>query len=146
MLKKQIIHVLIFILPLSLTACLAARLGETVISQPDEYSRSYEAKEKYILRAAASVFREKEIGKNARIDDVKQTVETDYIIQDDWRTKSTARVKRLNWKECEVSLTVITEKKTDKGWEMRRLLEREQFEKIFDKIDMRVYEEMYKME
>jgi len=135
---------LIFIL-WNLIAC-GAQIGQTVISSPDEYRDIFEAKEKYILRAIARVFKEKDMGTRIRIDEEKSTVETDYLIQEDWRTKSLARIKKLNWKESEVSLSVITEKKTATGWEMRRLLEKEQYMKIFDTIDLKIYEEMYKME
>jgi hypothetical protein len=128
-----------------LMAC-GVRIGQVVISEPDEYSHIYEAKEKYILRAIARVFKEKGMGSDVRTNEKKQTVETDFIVQGDWRTKCFARVKKLNWKECEVFLSVTTEKKTGKGWEMRRLLAQEQYTKIFDTIHLRVYEEMYKTE
>jgi hypothetical protein len=131
---------------MGLTSCAAVQMGRTVIAEPDEYSHIYEAKEKYILRAIARVFKERDVGKNVRIDEGKNTVETDFIEQAGWKMKSAARVKRLNWKECEVFLTVTTQKKTEKGWETRRLLEKEQYEKIFDAINMRLYEEMYKTE
>jgi hypothetical protein len=135
---------LIFLLT-NFIAC-GAQIGQTVLSHPDEYSYQYEAKEKFILRAIALVFKEKKMGTNIRIDEGKQLVETDYIVQEDWRTKSVARIKRLNWKESEVTLSVITEKKTASGWEMRRLLEKEQYLKIFDTVDLKIYEEMYKIE
>jgi len=135
----------LFFMIINLIAC-GARIGQAVISKPDEYSYNYEAKEKFILRAIAKVLKEKSMGTDIRINEEEQFVETDYIVQDDWRTKSTARVKKLNWKENEVSLSVITEKKTATGWEMRRLLEKEQYMKIFDTIDLKIYEEMYKME
>jgi len=131
---------------LGLTACAASRVGKTVISEPDEYSRIYEAKEKYVLRALARVFKEREMGKNVRVDETKKTVESDFVVQDEWRTKTFARVQQVNWKECEVFLTVTTEKKTETGWEMRRLLEKEQYEKVFDALSLRVYQEMYKTE
>ncbi len=130
---------------MDLTAC-APKFGETVLSRPDEYSYSYEAKEKFVLRAIAQVFKEKSLGSNVRIDEEKQTVETDYIVQADWRTKSIARVKKINWKEAELVLSVITEKKTEAGWEQRRLLEKEQYMTIFSIIETNVYREMYKPE
>jgi len=55
-------------------------------------------------------------------------------------------VKRLNWKECEVTLAVTTEKKTNTGWEMRRLLEKDQYDRFFSVIDLKIYEEMSKGE
>jgi hypothetical protein len=128
-----------------IAAC-GAQIGQPVISEPDEYSNNYEAKEKFILRAVARVFKEKKMGSNVRIDEENRIVETDFLIQNDWRTKSLARIKPLNWKESEVTLSVITEKRTESGWEMRRLLEKEQYVKIFDTIELKIYEEMYKME
>ena len=144
--RFQITFILaLFFVIAGLVGC-GAGVGKTVISKPDEYIHNYDAKEKFILRAIAKVFKEKNMGTSIKIDEEKQIVETDYLIQNDWRTKSTARVKKLNWKEREVSLSVITEKKTATGWEMRRLLEKEQYMKIFDTIDLKIYEEMYKIE
>ena len=141
----------LFILPvisiiiINLISC-TANLGEIVITKPDEYRHTYEAGEKYILNAAARVFRDKNMGSNVRIDRVNNRVETDYLIQGDWRTKSVMKVNKLNWKEREAVLSVITEKKTETGWEMRRLLETEQYVNLFDKIDLIIYEEMSKFE
>ncbi len=124
----------------------ATPFGKTVLSTPDEYSHVYEAKEKYVLRAIAAVLREKDIGKNVSIDYDHNRVTSDYVVSGDWRTKTDARVRKLNWKECEVTLAVTTEKKTDKGWEMRRLLEKRQYESFFSIIDLKIYEEMSKAE
>ena len=138
---------LVYILPviiiasLFLTSCME---GRQVISKPDEYTHVYEANEDTILRALVQVFRDKGFG-NASINHDKKQVESDYLIQDDWRSKSTARVKKINWKECEVTLSVNTEKKTSTGWEMRRLLEKEQYDKIFLAIELQVYQEQYKL-
>ena len=121
-------------------------IGRTIISKPDEYFHVYEAKETVILQAVANVFKEKHIGTNVTIDRKKLLVDSDYVESGDWRTKAIARVNRLNWKECEVYLSVITEKKTEKGWEMRRLLEKEQYDTFFSVIDLKIYEEMSKIE
>jgi len=43
-----------------------------------------------------------------------------------------------------VTLSIITEKKTSTGWEMRRLLGKEQYERFFDAIDTQIYREMSK--
>ncbi len=76
------------------------------------------------------------------IDAKNHRVDSDYVVDGDWRTKTSARTKQLNWKECEVRLTVITEKKTDGGWEMRRLLGKSQYENFFSVIELKIYEEM----
>ena len=135
----------ILIIIINLISC-GANFGQVIISKPDEYRHTYEASEKVILRATARVFKDKNMGRNVRIDREKNQVETDYFIQGDWRTKSAVKVKKLNWKEREVVLSVTTEKKTQTGWEMRRLLDEEQYVKLFDTIDLAIYEEMSKIE
>jgi hypothetical protein len=124
----------------------APKIGLVVIVQPDEYRHTYEASEKVILNAVARVFKDKSIGANVRIYADTRQVETDYIIQGDWRTRSRAKIRKLNWKESEVILSVVTEKKTAQGWEMRRLLEKDQYINLFDTIDLMIYEEMSKIE
>ncbi len=136
---------LVIIFIISLISC-SAEIGSVVITRPDEYRQTYEAKEAIVLKAIAGVFRDKKMGSNVIIDQEKQTVETDYIVEGDWRTKSRARVKKLNWKESEVVISVIAEKKTNTGWEMRRFLEKEQYIQLFDTIELRIYEEMSKIE
>ena len=143
--KKLFFLPLILIIVINLLSC-GAEFGQVVISKPDEYRHTYEAKERVILNAIARVFRDKKMGRNVRIDRKKNEVTTDFIIQEDWRTKSTAKVTKLNWKEREVVISIITEKKTQNGWEMRRLLDEEQYIKLFDKIDLAIYEEMSKVE
>ncbi len=135
----------VIIIIINLLSC-TPQFGQVVISQPDEFRHIYEAKEKVILKAIARVFIEKRVGSNVTINYKKFTVDSDYFVQDDWRTKSNARVRRLNWKECEVMLSVTTEKKTDSGWEIRRLLGIEQYETFFSTIEVKIYEEMSNIE
>lgn len=148
MISKKILLFISLFFVINLISCIGGMgdIGRTAISQPDEYSYVYEAKETPILRAIASVFKEKNIGSNVTIDYHDLRVNSDYVYSGDWRTKATARVKKLNWKECEVRLAVITDKKTEAGWEMRRLLQKEQYYTFFSVIDLKIYEEMSKIE
>ena len=136
--------VVLFII-VNLVSC-AAGIGMVVISKPDEYSHLYEANEKIILKAIAGVFKEKNIGANVTIDQKNHRVDSDYVVSGDWRTKANAHVQRINWKECEVILAVTTEKKTETGWEIRRLLQKEQYDTFFSVIDLRIYEEMSRID
>ncbi|HRS82393.1 MAG TPA: hypothetical protein P5238_02850 [Smithellaceae bacterium] len=129
---------------LCLASC-AGTFGSEVLSRPEEYRQVYEAKEKYILKAVAGVLEEKKMGKNVAIDYAGNRVDSDYVVSGEWRTRTHARVKRINWKECELTLVVTTEKKTDKGWEMRRLLRKEQYDTLFSVIELKIYEEMSRM-
>jgi hypothetical protein len=135
----------VILIIINLISC-ASEFGQVIISKPDEYRHTYEASEKFILNATARVFRDKSMGSSVKIDRENKRVETDYIIQGEWRTRSLAKVNKLNWKEREVVLSVITEKKTETGWEMRRLLDKEQYINLFDTIDLIIYEEMSKVE
>ena len=135
----------IIIIFLNIISC-APQFGQVVISKPDEFRHNYEAKETIILKSIASVFKEKNVGRNVKINHKNLTVDSDYVIDGDWRTKSNARVRMLNWKECEVILSVTTEKKTKTSWEMRRLLDKEQYEVFFSKIELKIYEEMSNIE
>jgi hypothetical protein len=134
---------ILFFFLLNFISC-SPYFGQVKISTPDEYKRTYEANEKFILRAVASVLREENMGTNVEIKPGENIVETDYIVKGDWRTKSIARVKRLNRSECELILSVITEKKTEKGWEMMRLLEKDQYDTFFSAIGIQIYREIYK--
>jgi len=139
--KTFFLPILLFVLICNLMSC-ANEFGKTVISKPDEYRYVYEAKETVILKAIANVFKEKNIGSNITIDQKNHRVDSDYVISGDWRTKANVRVQRLNWKECEVILAVTTEQKTETGWEIRRLLDKEQYHTFFSMIELRIYEEM----
>jgi len=130
---------------LQVLAC-ASQFGSLAITQPDEYKHVYEAKEKYILRAIAGVLSEKEIGRNVVIDYQNNQVNSDFVESGEWRTRTVARVKRINWRDCEVTLVVTTEKKVDSGWEMRRLLQKEQYDTFFNVIELKIYQEMSKMQ
>ncbi len=144
--KKILLLLLLISLSIYLTACASSQFGTVVISQPDEYTHIYEAKEKYVLRAIAAVLKEKDIGRNVVIDYKNNRVDSDFVESGDWRTKTNASLKRLNWKECEVTLVVTTEKKTEKGWEMRRLLQKEQYKTFFNVIELKIYEEISKIQ
>lgn len=143
--KQTTIKWLALLLAFNLLSCIG-EIGTAVIPEADEYARVFEAKEAVILRAVAGVFREKNIGTNVVIDYKNNVVNSDYLETGSWRTKARARVNRLNWKECEVRLAVTTEKKGSAGWEKRRLLQKEQYDTFFDVIDLRIYEEMSKVE
>jgi hypothetical protein len=145
MIKRKTL--LIFLLPVIFaTGFIFASCKEEgeVISKPDEFAHVYEASENKLLQAVAQVFKDKGFG-TAAINQETNQVESGYLVQDDWRTKGIARVKKINWKECELVLSVITEKKASNGWEMRRLLGKKQYDTFFDAIEIQLYQEMYKV-
>ncbi len=113
------------------------------IDKPDEYTHIYRAKEKYILRAIYQIFKDKDFGKPT-INEEKHQVTSDYAIRGEWRMRGLATVREVSRNEREVALSIITERKTPAGWELRRLLKKEQYERIFDAIDTQIYREIAK--
>lgn len=144
--NKRRFFVIFLLAVIFIAALLSASCREEgqVVSKPDEYTRGFEASENTILRVMMYVLRENGFG-NAKIDSEKNRVESDYITQSGWRSKCIARVKKINWNECDVTLSVITEKKTSTGWEMRRLLGKDQYDNLFNAIELQIYREMYKV-
>jgi hypothetical protein len=142
--KRRPRSVLILILTLTavcnLVLCSCKEAGEP-IDKPDEFTHVYQADEKYILRAIYQTFKDKDLGK-AIINQDTYEVTSDYIVRGEWRTRSLARIIKVNRNEREVALSIITEKKTPTGWEMRRLLGKEHYERFFDAIDTQIYREM----
>jgi len=143
--RSRVLLILALITIFNLTLCSCTEDGEP-IDKPDEFTHIYEFNEKYILRAIAQVFKDKTLGKAATVNEDTREVTSDYIVQGEWRTRSLACVRHVNRNEREVTLSVITEKKTSTGWQMRRLLGKEQYARIFDAIDSQIYREMYKLE
>ena len=142
---RKINFTFIFIISVFIMSC-TYPFGSPVITKPDEHTRVYEAKEKVVLRAVARVIKERNAGVNVTIDDQNHQVNSDYVVSGKWRTKTSARVRQINWKECEVVLTVTTEKKKEESWEMRRLLEKDQYDTFFNEIDLKIYEEMSRID
>ena len=114
------------------------------IGEPERFQSIFEADEKVILRAIAQVLKDRGFG-SSKIEADKARLETDYVVQEDWRTKVEASVKKLNRREREVTLWVATEKKTPAGWRPWKVMEKEQYEKLFNEIELQIYREMSKV-
>jgi hypothetical protein len=128
-----------------------AHTPEDPLSPPvDKSSQVFEASEKIIVRAITQVLKEKGFGeaKAEKVGEDQTRVATDYVLQGDWRTKVEATVKKVSRKEREVTLSVATEQKDSgpSGWKAKKLLGKEQYEKIFNEIEMQIYREWAKGE
>lgn len=140
--RAFLLLILTLIAVCNMVLCSCGQDGEPT-DKPDEFTRVYQANEKFILRAIYQIFKDKDLGK-ATINEDAHEVTSDYIVQGEWRIRSLARIREVKRQEREVTLSVITEKKTSTGWEMRRLLGKEQYERFFDAIDTQIYREMSK--
>jgi hypothetical protein len=110
---------------------------------PEKHSRVYEFNEKYIVRGVANLLREKGYA-DPKVDMEKGKVETDYIPAGDTRTKVEVTVKKLDRREREVILVITTEKKVKEGWKPIKILEKPQYDRFFDEIEMQIYRELAK--
>jgi hypothetical protein len=112
---------------------------------PEKHSRVYEFNEKYIIRGVANLLREKGYA-DPKVDTEKGRVETDYIPAGNTRTKVEVTVKKLDRREREVILVITTEKKVKEGWKVIKILEKPQYDKFFDEIEMQIYRELAKVD
>ena len=136
----------LFFLPILLFLFLSACEEEKDSSGPPEkHSRVYEFNEKYIIRGVASLLREKGYA-DPKVDTEKGKVETDYIPAGNMRTKVEVTVKKLDRREREVILVITTEKKVKEGWKAIKILEKPQYDKFFDEIEMQIYRELAKVD
>ena len=146
--KKRPRSFLLFILTLvavcNIILCSCKEDGEP-IDKPDAYTHVYQAKEKYILRAIYQVIKDRDLGKPT-INEGTHEITSDYVAQGEWRIRSVAHIREISRNRGEVTLSIITEKKTPTGWEMRRLLGKEQYDRVFYTIDTQIYREMYKLD
>jgi hypothetical protein len=110
---------------------------------PEKHSRVYEFNEKYIVRGVANLLREKGYA-DPKVDMEKGKVETDYIPAGNTRTKVEVTVKKLDRREREVILVITTEKKVKEGWKPIKILEKPQYDRFFDEIEMQIYRELAK--
>ena len=101
--------------------------------------------EKVLLKAIASILKERGF-EDPKVDAGQGTVETDYFVYEDFRTKVEAQVKKIGSREREVTLSVITEQKLDSGWKPKKIMGKEQYEKFFNEIEMQAYRELAKGE
>ncbi len=128
-----------------------AHTPEDSLSPPvDKTTKVFDGSEKIVVRAVTQVVREKGFGqaKVEKVGEDQSRLATEYVPQGDWRTRIEVTVKKINRKESEVTLSVITEQKDSgpSGWKEKKLLGKEQYEKIFNEIEMQIYREWAKGE
>jgi hypothetical protein len=116
-----------------------------VLPEPKGISQVFEAGDKVIFKAISQVLKDRGFGE-PRVEADTGRLETEYVVQEDWRTKVVATVKKISRREREVTLTVITEQKDSgpSGWKSKKLMGKEQYATFFNEIEMQIYREWYK--
>ena len=143
----RLIGLAIFLLSAFLFHCMSTvdREVPDAAPEPEKAIQVFDANDKVVLKAITRVLKERGFG-NPKVDADRGHLETDYMVQGDWRTRVVANVKKISRNETEVALGVITEKKSSAGWQPRQLMGREQYDKFFQEIEMQIYREWYKGE
>jgi len=127
---------LLFLFP---AACLHA---PEVSPESKGASFIFEADEKVIFSALSQILKDRGFG-GSRIDSENGRLETDYLLQGEWRTKAVATVKKIGRREREVTVSIITEQKDSgpSGWKAKKLMGQEQYEAFFRELEMQIYRE-----
>lgn len=104
-----------------------------------------EFRDTIILKAITSILRERGY-ENPKVDLEKGRIETDYVVEGDYRTRVEATVKKIDRNEAEVTLSVITEQKSSSGWKPKNIMDKAQYDKFFGEIEMQAYREIAKVQ
>ncbi len=123
---------------------------EPPLPESEKNSQVFEASEKIIVRAVTQVLKERGFGQ-AKVEKTAQDesrLDTEFVTKGDWRTKAEATVKKLNRKENELTVKIITEQKKSGSseWTPKKIMGKEQYEKLLDEIDTQIYRELGKGE
>jgi hypothetical protein len=110
----------------------------------EQSHRDFNGDQKTILKAIRSVLVNRDLGEATETDPGR--LETDYVVQGGWRTKVIATVRPVGRKKSEVTLAVVTEKKSSAGWIPKAVMGKEQYEEFFNEIEIQIYREWYKGE
>jgi len=113
--------------------------------EPEKAIQVFDADDKVVIRAITRVLKERGFG-DSKVEANTSRLETDYMVQGDWRTRVVANIKKISRNETEVAMAVITEKKSSSGWQPKQLMGREQYDKLFREIEMQIYREWYRGE
>jgi hypothetical protein len=112
------------------------------LPEPQKVSQIFDVDEKIILKAIAHVLKDHGFG-NLRVEVDNSRLETGYIVEGDWRTKVVATIERISPRKREVTLSVITEKKSSSQWQPKKIMRKEQYDKLFGEVEMQIYRELY---
>jgi hypothetical protein len=143
-LKGWVIFSILAFLLLSLFAAACTHFPDAP-PEPEKAYRIFDADEKIILQAITRVLKDRGFPK-PQVEANKGRLETDYVVQGNWRTKVVATVEKISARKREVTLSVITEKKSFSQWQSKKVLHKEQYDQLFAEIEMQIYREWYERE
>ena len=139
--KSWIILTLIAFFFLSVFAGTCSHFPDA-LPESEKVSQIFDGDEKLIVKALTRVLKNRGFG-NPRVEADNSRLETDYVVEGDWRTKVVATIEKIGPKKKEVTLSVVTEKKTSSQWQPKKIMAKEQYDKLFGEIEMQIYRELY---
>ena len=115
------------------------------LPESQKVSQIFDADEKIIVKAITRVLKDRGFG-NPRVEADNRRLETDYVVEGNWRTKVVATIEKIGPKKKEVTLSVVTEKKSYSKWQPKKIMMKEQYDKLFGEVEMQIYRELYERE
>ena len=109
--------------------------------ESEKVSQIFDVDERIIVKAITRVLKDRGFG-TARVEADNSRVETDYVVEGDWRTKVVATLEKISPRKREVTLSVVTEKKTSSEWKPKKVMAKEQYDRMFGEIEMQIYREL----
>ena len=115
------------------------------LPESKKVTQIFDVDEKIIVKAITRVLKNRGFG-NPRVEADNSRLETDYVVEGDWRTKVVATIEKIGPKKREVTLTVVTEKRSSSQWQPKEIMMKEQYDKLFGEVEMQIYRELYERE
>ena len=115
------------------------------LPESERVSQIFDVDEKIIVKAITRVLKNRGFG-NPRVEADNRRLETDYVVEGDWRTKVVATIEKIGPKKKEVTLSVVTEKKSSSQWQPKKVMVKEQYDRLFGEVEMQIYRELYERE
>jgi hypothetical protein len=115
------------------------------LPESKKVTQIFDVDEKIIVKAITRVLKNRGFG-NPRVEADNSRLETDYVVEGDWRTKVVVTLEKISPKKREVTLSVVTEKKSSSQWQPKEIMMKEQYDKLFGEVEMQIYRELYERE
>jgi hypothetical protein len=134
------------LLILSVCFCLsglAAGCGHypDTLPESEKVSQVFDVDEKIIVKALSRLLKDRGFGP-PRVEADNSRLETDYVVEGDWRTKVVATIEKVSPRKREVTLSVVTEKKSSSQWQPKKVMMKAQYERLFGELEMQIYREL----
>jgi len=110
--------------------------------ESEKASQVFDVDERIIVKAISRVLKDRGFG-NSRVEPDNSRLETEYVVEGDWRTKVVATIEKISPRKREVTLSIVTEKKTSSEWKPKKVMAKEQYDRMFGEIEMQIYRELF---